>query len=130
MAKYVYPAVFTKEDNGYSVRFPDIDGCYTQGETVDEAMKMAQDVLTLMLYDCEEDNREIKSPSNIRDLQLADNEFSSLICADTLEYRRYFDNKSVKKNCTIPTWLNTLSERENINFSAVLQEALIKKLDI
>lgn len=130
MAKYVFPAIFTKEDVGYSVSFPDVPGCNTQGETLSEALAMAADALNLMLYSCEEDGLPINKPSDIRTLKLEDNEITSLVSADTVEYRRFFDNKAIKKTLTIPNWLNTLSERENINFSAVLQDALIEKLNL
>lgn len=130
MAKYVFPAIFTKENIGYSVRFPDIPGCNTQGETLSEALAMATDALNVMLYSCEEDGLPINKPSNIRTLKLKDNEITSLVSADTVEYRRFFDNKAVKKTLTIPNWLNTLSEREHINFSVVLQDALIEKLNL
>lgn len=130
MAKYVFPAIFTKEDIGYSVSFPDVPGCNTQGKTLSEALAMAADALNLMLYSCEEDGLPINKPSDIRTLKLEDNEITSLVSADTVEYRRFFDNKAVKKTLTIPNWLNTLSERENINFSAVLQDALIEKLNL
>ncbi len=131
MARYVYPAVFTAEaEGGYSVNFPDLEGCYTQGDTLAEALKMAEDVLNLTLYGLEEDGKEIAPPSDIRSIVLEDNEFSSLVSCDTMEYRRFFDNKAVKKTLTIPNWLNVMSERANINFSAVLQEALMEHLNI
>ncbi|MBQ3692297.1 MAG: type II toxin-antitoxin system HicB family antitoxin [Clostridia bacterium] len=128
--KYVFPAVFSEEETGYSVRFPDVSGCYTDGENLAEAVAMAEDALNLMLYTLEEKGLPINRPSDIRSLILGENEFATLIPADTLEYRRYFDSKAVKKTLTIPSWLNTMSERENINFSAVLQEALIEKLHL
>lgn len=131
MAKYAYPAIFTKEpEGGYSVNFPDLEGCYTQGETVEEALEMAEDVLNLTLYDLEESKAEIAVPSDIRTLELTEDQFASLIACDTIAYRRYFDSKAVKKTLSIPSWLNTLSERANINFSAVLQKALIEELHI
>ena len=131
MAKYAYPAIFTKEpEGGYSVNFPDLEGCYTQGETVEEALEMAEDVLNLTLYDLEESKAEIAVPSDIRTLELTEDQFASLIACDTIAYRRYFDSKAVKKTLSIPSWLNTLSERANINFSAVLQKALMEELHI
>ncbi len=131
MAKYAYPAIFTKEaEGGYSVDFPDLEGCYTQGETVEDALEMAKDVLNLTLYGLEEDGKEIAPPSDIRSLKLSDEEFASLVACDTIEYRRYFDSKAVKKTLTIPSWLNTMSERANLNFSAVLQKGLMKELNI
>ena len=131
MAKYAYPAIFTKEaEGGYSVDFPDLEGCYTQGETVEDALEMAKDVLNLTLYGLEEDGKEIAPPSDIRSIKLSDAEFASLVACATMDYRRYFDSKAVKKTLTIPSWLNTMSERANLNFSAVLQKGLMKELNI
>ena len=131
-SKYVYPAVFTKEGEQYSVAFPDIEGCYTCGDSLVEAVSNAQDALCLMLYDMEESGEVIPAPSDALDIEktLGDNEFISLVSCDTLEYRQYFDQKAVKKTLTIPSWLNTLAEREGINFSSVLQAALKRTLGI
>lgn len=129
--KYIYPAVFTKDGDFYIVKFPDIEGCYTQGETLSEAVEMAEDALCLMLYDYEEEGKKIPEPSDIKKIKVSENEsFVSLVSCDTLEYRKFYDNKAVKKTLTIPSWLNTMSEKEGINFSAVLQNALKKELHI
>lgn len=129
--KYIYPAVFTKDGDFYIVKFPDIEGCYTQGETLSEAVEMAEDALCLMLYDYEEEGKKIPEPSDIKKIKVSENEsFVSLISCDTLEYRKFYDNKAVKKTLTIPSWLNTMSEKEGINFSSVLQNALKKELHI
>lgn len=131
-SKYVYPAVFTKEGEQYSVAFPDIEGCYTCGDSLVEAVSNAQDALCLMLYDMEESGEVIPAPSDALEIEktLGNNEFISLVSCDTLEYRQYFDQKAVKKTLTIPSWLNTLAEREGINFSSVLQAALKRTLGI
>ena len=131
-SKYVYPAVFTKEGEQYSVAFPDIEGCYTCGDSLVEAVSNAQDALCLMLYDMEESGEVIPAPSDALEIEksLGDNEFISLVSCDTLEYRQYFDQKAVKKTLTIPSWLNTLAEREGINFSSALQAALKRTLGI
>ncbi len=129
--KYIYPAVFTKDGDFYIVKFPDIEGCYTQGETLSEAVEMAEDALCLMLYDYEEEGKKIPEPSDIKKIKVSSNDdFVSLVSCDTLEYRKFYDNKAVKKTLTIPSWLNTMSEKEGINFSAVLQNALKKELHI
>lgn len=130
MAKYAYPAIFTKEETGYSVRFPDIDGCFTSGGTLPEAMEMAEDALCLMLYDHEEDGEPIPEASDVKSVQAGTSEVVSLVFCDTMEYRKLYDSKAVKKTLTIPNWLNTLSERAGVNFSFVLQEALKEQLDI
>ena len=130
MAKYYFPAVFTLENNLYSISFPDIKGCYSSAETLQEGLENAQDALCLMLYDMEESGEAIPAPTDIKNIALSDNQLVSLIPCDTLAYRKFFDSKAVKKTLTIPAWLNTMSEREDINFSAVLQEALKARLGI
>lgn len=131
MAKYVYPAVFTPEaEGGYSIVFPDIESCYTSAENLDEGMKMANDVLCLMLYEMEEAGKAIPPASRIQDLKPSGEEFATLVACDTVEYRKFFNNRAVKKTLSIPAWLNTMAEREDINFSAVLQKALKAELHI
>lgn len=131
MAKYVYPAKFNKEDNGqYSVMFPDIPGCFTGGNDMSDAIEMAEDALCLMLYDMEDKNKSIPPPSDPQKVKTDENSVVSLVHCDTIEYRKFYDSKAVKKTLTIPNWLNTLAEQDNVNFSAVLQEALVVKLDL
>ena len=127
--RYVYPAIFTPENGAYSVIFPDLE-IATSGETLVEAMDMAQDALCLQLYDFEERKEAIPAASSITDLTCPAGSFASLIECDTMEYRRYYDNKAVKKTLSIPSWLNTMAEREDINFSAVLQKALKAELNL
>ncbi len=91
---------------------------------------MAEDVLCLTLYDLEEQQAKIPAPSEIQKIKTNADEFVNLISCDTIEYRKYYDNKAVKKTLTIPAWLNTMSEREGINFSSVLQTALKNELHI
>ena len=131
MAKYVYPAVFTKEDDdGYSIHFPDIDGCFTQGENIAEGLFMANDSLCLMLYHLEENGELIPTPTDPKSIKVEDDSFVSLVDCDTLEYRKFYDNKAVKKTLTIPSWLNTMAEHEDVNFSQVLQNALKAHLQV
>lgn len=128
--KYVYPAIFTQEEEGISVHFPSFESCYTSGETVLEAIEMAKDVLCLTLYDMEENQKVTPQPMSIKTLVAAENEFVSYIECDTLEYRKFYENKAVKKTLTIPSWLNAMAEREGVNFSSVLQNALKEQLRI
>lgn len=124
--KYVYPALITPdpEEGCYYVNFPDIEGCFTDGKTIHEAIEMGNDALCLMLYDMEERNAVIPPPSEIKSVKCKDNEFVTLIACDTLEYRIYFDNKADKKTLTVPHWLNVMAERKGANFSAILQKGL------
>ncbi len=129
--KYAYTAVFTPEENGmYSVNFPDLQGCYTSGDDITDAIYMAQDVLCLSLYDLEQDKKPIPKASSPQDVVVTDEQFISVVAVDTEAYRRYYENKSVKKTLTLPMWLNERAERANINFSGTLQEALKARLHI
>ena len=130
MARYIYPAVFTKEESFYTVRFPDLESCYTQGDSLQDAYEMASDILCLTLYNLEESKKKIPAPSDPAKIKTTGSDFVSLIVCDTIEYRRYYDNKSVKKTLTIPAWLNAISEREGVNFSSLLQRALKAELHI
>lgn len=130
MAQYVYPAVFTEEDCGYSIQFPDLENCFTSAETLGEGIKMANDVLCLMLYEMEQSGEPIPAASSIRDIVVKENEFVNFISCDTIEYRKFFDNRAVKKTLSIPSWLNDMAERAGINFSGTLQEALKQQLNI
>ena len=132
MKKCMYPAIFTYdiENNSYIVDFIDLIGCSTEGKTIDEAYEMAQDAMGLYL--CDLTDNELPKPSlpPYHNVQLKENEFITLVYLDLNEYRKKYNNIAVKKTLTIPTWLNTLAEKNNTNFSQVLQEALKAKLNI
>jgi len=129
MKVYVFPAIFSKEENSYTVDFIDLKGCSTEGKNIEEAYKMAQDAMGLYLYDLS--NNEIPTPTiPYNKITLQNNEFITLIYLDLDEYRKKHNHISIKKTLSIPMWLNTLAEKNNINFSQVLQEALKIKLDI
>lgn len=131
MAKYVYPAIFTSEENGmYSVHFPDLEGCYTCGENLQEALYMAEDVLAFTLYDYEKNKIDIPAPSERSSFSLADNEFVNMVYCDTIGYQKRNNNRAVKKTLSIPEWLNEAATAANINFSQVLQDALKAKLNL
>lgn len=129
--KYAYPAIFSpEEEGGYSIRFADLESCYTQGEDIADGLEMAEDVLALALYELEENGAEIPSASMPSDVHCAEDEFVTMVGCDTLEYRKMYDSRAVKKTLTIPAWLNTAAEKANVNYSQILQEALIKALHI
>ena len=129
MAKYVYPAVFTPEDTGYSVFFPDLDGCYTCGDDLQDAIMMAEDVLAYVLYDMDKEGKEVPKASRIADIVVeSPDDFVNYIACDTIEYAKMHNNRAVKKTLTIPEWLNEAAIKAGINFSQVLQEALMEKV--
>lgn len=123
----VFPAIFTFDGKYYNVDFIDLKGCSTFGNSIQDAYAMAQDAMGLYL-----DNMvNFPKPSlDFSTIDLKDNQFISLISIDMDDYRKKFNNKSVKKTLTIPEWLNYLAEKNNINFSQVLQEAIKEKLNI
>lgn len=130
MSQYVYPAVFTEENGLYSVDFPDIQGCYTCGNSLEHAMYMAEDVLAFTLYDYERDKKKTPTASRPEELKVSEGSFVNYIRCDTLEYQKRNNKKAVKKTLTIPEWLNEAAYAANLNFSQVLQEALKSKLGI
>lgn len=126
MRNMYYPVVFHPEEVGYSVTVPDIEGCFTQGDTMDEAVEMTQEAIGLMLEDCE----DIPIPSDPASIQKEVGDFVMAIPFDIAAYRRRHNTKAIKKTLTIPSWLNEEAEAAHINFSGVLQEALCAKLNI
>ena len=131
MKRYTYPAIITPEEKGgYSVDFPDLEGCYTCGDDLGDALYMAEDVLAFTLYDYEKEGRDIPAPSPADALHLEKDEFVNYVVCDTLEYQRRNNNKAVKKTLTIPEWMNEMAVNAGINFSQVLQEALTEKLHL
>jgi antitoxin HicB len=128
MEKYFYPAVFHKEDTGYSVSFPDFPGCYTQGEDMAEASEMAFDALGLYLEDT--DPADYPKPSNFENIKTGTKEIIVLIPFSPLAYAQKWNTHAVRKSLTIPAWLNNLALTKHINYSQVLQEALKKELQV
>ncbi len=130
MKSLFYPAVFHPEDIGYSVSVPDIDGCFTQGDTLDEAYSYTIDAIGLCLEDCFANNSEPPKSTNPKDIICEKDDFVVLIEFNMLEYMKKHDSKAVKKTLTIPSYLNTCAENANINFSALLQDALKERLGL
>ena len=136
----MYPACFFKEENGYSVIFPDLNWLSTCGDTLEESMEMAIDCLAGYLHTCQIEGESIPKPSKISDInpeaiaKELDSEFSfcetfvNIVSVDVASYAKEHFEKSVKKTLTIPTWLNNAALEKGLNFSKVLQEALIKKI--
>lgn len=124
--KTAYPAFFHNESDSYWVEFPDLEGCFSDGGTIAEAAINAEEALGLYLCSLMERNISIPSPSDIRKLTPTDG-FVTLIATEPLKYRK--SNKSVKKTLTIPDWLNVEAEKRHVNFSSVLQQALMSIIE-
>lgn len=131
MAKYIYPAIFTPEENGaFSIHFPDIENCFTCGNDLQDGINMAEDVLALMITHLEDRGDKIPEASAIKNLTTENDEFATYISCDTAMYRRLMNNAAVKKTLTIPSWLNDSAVAAGLNFSQVLQDALKRQLNL
>lgn len=128
--KYVFPAIFSIGADGISVEFPDLPGCLSCGETDDDALYMAKDALELHLFGLEEDGDFIPEPSTISSLNLEKNQFVALIEVWMPPIRDEMAQKAIKKTLTLPKWLNDLAEERKVNFSQVLQNALMSYLGL
>ena len=122
----VYPVILSKEANGYFVTIPDFDA-NTEGETLEEAIFMARDAIGILGIEMEDEGELLPKPfSRTCEKELGDQE--ALIDIDFEDYRKKHDNRTVKKNCTIPYYLNAQAEKAGINFSRLLQDALKREL--
>lgn len=129
--KLVYPACMYEEENGgYSVEIPDLKGCFTQGDTLQEAIEMAQDAALGWILTSIEDDEEIPQASKIEEIDLKNQKgFKTLLLLDIDQYtQKYGSKQSVKKTLTIPRWLNKRAEKIGVNFSQTLQDALLNKI--
>lgn len=129
MKKLLYPACFypCEEQEGYTVVVPDLPGCVTQGRSLIDAIGMAVDAASGWVLDEMEDGNPIPPASKIEDIHADERPggFVNLIVLDMDAYAEKYGEKAVRKNLTIPAWLNTYAEANNINFSRVLQDALV-----
>lgn len=127
--RYVYPAIFTPLENGqFDVKVPDLPGCRTCGDDLPDALFMAEDAVSMWLWDAE--NNEETIPAATQLPQVKAPQFVNYVYADTDEYRRKHDTRAVKKTLSIPSWLNAQAEQAGVNFSQVLQEGLKQKLGV
>lgn len=129
---YRYTAIFTYEEDGVHVVFPDLPGCVTFGKEEEEAVQMAREVLALHLYGMEQDGDEIPQSSSLRTLakeeNLQSNEVFMLVEAFMPAFREKQSKRFVKKTLSIPYWMNAEAERIGVNFSQTLQNALAEKI--
>ena len=127
---YRYIAVFAYYDDGISVTFPDLSGCVSFGKDEEEAMKCAKEVLMLHMWGIEQDGDPVPSPSGLRDIALSSGEMPVMIEVFMPSFREKQSNRFVKKTLSIPYWLNLEAENRGVNFSKVLQRALMEQLDV
>ena len=128
MKKLLYPACFYPcEDRvgAYTVVVPDLPGCVTEGDSLADAIAMGTDAASGWVLDEMEDGKAIPKASNIKDIHPdSPDGFVNLLVLDMDLYAEKYGSKSIRKNITIPAWLNTFGEANHINFSKVLQDSL------
>jgi predicted RNase H-like HicB family nuclease len=124
--KLIYPACFYRDDtsNGYAVVVPDLPGCVSGGDTLADAIIMATDAASGWVLDELEDGKTIPTASAFEEVHPDSGGFVNLLVLDMTAYAEKYGNKAVRKNLTIPAWLNTFAEANHVNFSQVLQESL------
>lgn len=127
--KQAYPIVITRDKDFYVVYIPDF-GMNTQGQSIPEAIEMARDEIGMMGCYREDEKQAIPAPSNIKDIKAGSNDIVTLVDVDFEEYRKKHDSRAVRKNVTLPSWLNEEANAAGINVSAVLQRALKAELHL
>ena len=138
--KEAYPAFIKEDGKDFLVFVPDWE-IYTEGSSFVDAIEMARDAIGISGIEKEDDGREFPKVSTVDEAVAKakkdadeDIDFSTgiltMVDVDFVEYRRKNEKRSVKKNCTIPYWLNVEAEKAHINFSKILQEALMMKLGV
>ncbi len=128
--KTTYPIVLTPDKVGYVVYIPDFD-INTEGDTLTEAIEMARDAIGLMGIDMEDENRKLPVPSELNSITKEnEDDIITLVDVDFTAYRKQNDTRSVRRNVTLPAWLDYEAEKSKINVSAVLQKALKKELKL
>lgn len=122
---FVYPAIFHEEEGNYWVEFPDLPGCQTYGDNLNSTVKSAQEALAGYLLTILAEEKRVPIPTHIQEINQTEQGFTTLVSCDIAQYK---DSKAVKKTLTIPAWLNDLAIERNFNFSQILQDALLSRL--
>lgn len=126
--KMIYPAVFkpfSDGSGGFVVEFPDLPGCVTEGKNLEDAIEMGIDAASGWVLGELEDGEQIPAASDYREISVDDNQMVNMLLLDLDSYAEKYGEKAVRKNLTIPAWLNTFAEKNNVNFSKILQDALL-----
>ena len=130
MNKLFYPAIFhTAEESGFWVSFPDLPECLTEGDNMQDAYEMAVEALGLCLTERKKEGEVIPDPTEINKIDTEDGVLA-IVEFDMLEYQKKHNSRAVKKTLSIPEWLNEEAVNRGVNFSQLLQEALMVKLNI
>lgn len=121
--KVIYPAVFHEDSDGVWVEFPDLQGCQSYGETIQEVLDSAKEALEGYCVTLLEEKRKLPVASDIKTIKPGENAFTSLVETDLTTH--FAKQKSVKKTLTIPAWMNDFAVEKGLNCSAILQEGIM-----
>lgn len=127
--KQAYPVIITKDKDFFVASIPDFE-TGTQGESLAEAIEMARDAIGMCGCYMQDEKKDIPIPTDIRNVTKEASDILTLVDVDFDEYRKKHEMRTVRKNVTIPSWLNEEAESANINFSALLQKAIKAELHL
>ncbi len=123
MAEYVYPAVFHKNEDGtFTIFYPDLPGCISEGKNIGNAIYMAQNALTQWVEYLKDKKNDIPEASPLNSIEVSEEEFVSYVRADVR------DNRAVRRTVSLPKWMDDLAAAEGLSLSRVLQDSLNAKL--
>lgn len=128
--KAAYPIIMSKGAEHIVVFVPDFN-INTQGVDYAEAMEMARDAIGIVGIDMEDEKEEIPRPSDVSAVSKErEDDVITLVDVDFTEYRRKNDMRTVRRNVSLPSWLNAEADKAGVNVSAILQTALKQELQI
>lgn len=131
MLNMTYLAVLEPgKDDSYSIFFPDLPGCFSYGGNLDEAQRMAAEAASLHVYGMEQDGEEIPEPSSSLPKEVTEGNVIMPVTIHPDLYRMKRDNERIKTNITLPAWLKRIAEEKKVNYSRLLEAALIDYLQI
>ncbi len=126
--KLIYPAIFKPFSDGrggFVVEFPDLPGCVTEGKNLEEAIEMGIDAASGWILGELEEESKIPVASRYEDINPENDQMINMMLLDINAYAEKYGERAIRKNLTIPAWLNTFAEKNNLNFSKILQDSLL-----
>ncbi len=134
--KVAYPVLIKEFDGDCLVYIPDLDG-YTEGKDLADAIEMARDYIGIVCMDKESDlpkssnyKEAVKKAKANKDVFDYSDGLQTMVDVDLTEYRKQYDNRAVRKNCTIPYWMTVKADQAGLNYSRVLQDAIANLLNL
>ncbi|MCD7863599.1 MAG: type II toxin-antitoxin system HicB family antitoxin [Lachnospiraceae bacterium] len=126
--KALYTATFETDGSKFYARVPDLPGCISTGNSLEDAIDMITDAANLWLVAAEDHHDPIPAPTSQHELNCPDAAALSIISVDTIAYRASIDTRAVRKSVSLPAWMANLADQRGINCSQVLQDGLMQKL--